>query len=71
MLDPSSRTPIRRLLAAFVLPALLAAGAASAAQPYAVGDEIAPFTLEDQHGKTKVKGVLSWRPPIKPAPPRL
>ena len=21
--------------------------------------------------KTKVKGVLSWRPPIKPAPPRL
>ena len=21
--------------------------------------------------KTKVKGVLSWKPPIKPAPPRL
>ena len=21
--------------------------------------------------KTKVKGVMSWRPPIKPAPPRL
>ena len=21
--------------------------------------------------KVKVKGVLSWRPPIKPAPPRL
>jgi hypothetical protein len=21
--------------------------------------------------KTRVKGVLSWRPPVKPAPPRL
>jgi gluconolactonase len=21
--------------------------------------------------KTKVKGVVSWRPPVKPAPPRL
>jgi hypothetical protein len=41
-----SRAPL------LALAAILIAGGAYA-EPYVVGDEIAPFTLEDQHGKTR------------------
>ena len=40
----------RMFVPALVLSVLLIAGAAFA-QPYAVGDAVEPFTLEDQHGK--------------------
>jgi hypothetical protein len=50
---PRSRASTRRfLLRALALAAILVAADAYA-QPYAVGDAIEPFTLEDQHGKSR------------------
>jgi hypothetical protein len=53
MRDRTSRSTTRRLLLrVLVFSAVLLADAAFA-QPYAVGDTIEPFTLEDQHGKSR------------------
>jgi hypothetical protein len=43
---------VRLLVRALVLSALFLAGAAFA-EPYAVGEAIEPFTLEDQHGESR------------------
>lgn len=53
MRRPSLRDSIRWRLAAGLALAVLRAGDAAAAEPYAVGDAIAPFTLEDQHGESR------------------
>ena len=37
---------------AAILPAMLVAGAAFG-EAYGVGDEVEPFTLEDQHGESR------------------
>ena len=48
------RSTIRSaLMGALVAWATLAVGVAAATEPYAVGDAIAPFTLEDQHGEDR------------------
>ena len=54
MQDRTPRSSTRWLLAwALALSAMLVAGSAAGAERYAVGDEIEPFTLEDQHGESR------------------
>src|SRR5262245_10660509 len=49
----ASRASAQRLLVPVLALSALLVGGRAFAQPYAVGDAIAPLTLEDQHGKSR------------------
>jgi hypothetical protein len=53
MQSRSSRCSTRRWFALTLAASALLVADAAFAQHYAVGDAIAPFTLEDQHGKSR------------------